>query len=610
MRRAKMFFNPSLAETPPDSTFRRSIPSTRVFFFQELVSLDATHRNFPLGLERWVSLRTFTEYRKRKLISASNLPATGRTMSPNSNGLSNPGAVVESPQSPGSESTDTAMMDTKGRIFVAKIPRTVTEDEFKEYFEMFGEVKDAYMPKDRTQRYYRGIGFVTYAEEESANRVMEVKHSFHDHEVVVDYAIPPKKQQKERKEQEATTKAEKVASDKVEEDPIVPQPPPKSEETVKFNSQLPILHEMTLAGTSLMESISGTQDRCPSTRPACLSGFNLPGLSQPEFGSCGSSYTGSPFVETPQPYLGYPPPQVSTMLDPPPPLQYHQQQQPECADFPALGTFHELEALMRTSSSLDFSLNGSMKHSHSFASTTDLSMVFDSSSDLMSTGAYSQESDVTFRSQQEAFPTTRSLSQEDILHALRETSYVKPPAVQLKDLVALATMQRMAAASNCGLSGGNSLQALGLDMMSQSPAGLGFNAGGINMGGMNAVPPSIGYADASNAFLADSLAPLQCASPSPLQRKWHREAPRVFVGRLPKELTKSDLNEHYSKFGPVMDVYMPRAKNCSAKHRGFGFVSFQTADSIERVIAHGAHVIKGHHVAVDRALPIDMAFFD
>lgn len=64
----------------------------------------------------------------------------------------------------------------QNRIFVAKIPRTVTEDEFKEYFSKYGMIVDAYMPKDRTQRYYRGIGFITFEGEDSASKIMADKH--------------------------------------------------------------------------------------------------------------------------------------------------------------------------------------------------------------------------------------------------------------------------------------------------------------------------------------------------------------------------------------------------------------------------------------------------
>lgn len=540
------------------------------------------------------------------------------------NGAPSPRAAAVDSQSVGSESAD-LIMDTKGRIFVAKIPRTVTEDEFKEYFETFGEVKDAYMPKDRTQRYYRGIGFVTYAEEESAGRVMEVKHSFHDQEVVVDFAIPPKKQQKERKEGEAaaamSAKASAAAPEATHEGSVAATRPPSRKEPVNFNGQLPILHEMSLAGTpSLMDSIGRKDDQCPSTRSPGLSGLSLPVLSQPEYGSFVTSYTGSKFVDAGQPYMGYCPPQVSTMPDPPPPLQFHhqpqqpQQPQQECVGFSALGTFHELEALMRTSSSLDFSLNGSMKHSHSFASTTDLSMVFDSSSDLMSSGAYSQESESVFRPQQETFPP---VSQDDILQALRESSYAKPPAVQQlqlqRDLAAIAAMQRMAAVGNAGGLQGASLQSLGLDRVAApQPSGWGLNASGIGVGGMNGVAAPMGFPDVMNRGVGlDALAPLASGSPASM-RKWQREAPRAFTSRMPRGLSQGELSEHSSgRFaGPLTDAYLARAKDCIADPRGLGFAPSQPPSSIEKTVAHGANVIKGHHGVMDRVLPMDMSFFD
>lgn len=49
------------------------------------------------------------------------------------------------------------------RIFVARIPSAVSDQQFRSYFEQFGVVQDAYMPKDAFKQGHRGIGFVTYA---------------------------------------------------------------------------------------------------------------------------------------------------------------------------------------------------------------------------------------------------------------------------------------------------------------------------------------------------------------------------------------------------------------------------------------------------------------
>eukprot|EP01025_Chloroclados_australasicus_P065315 TRINITY_DN8908_c1_g1_i1.p1 TRINITY_DN8908_c1_g1~~TRINITY_DN8908_c1_g1_i1.p1 ORF type:complete len:512 (-),score=41.64 TRINITY_DN8908_c1_g1_i1:3201-4736(-) len=77
----------------------------------------------------------------------------------------------------------------RNRVFVARIPDTLSETEFRNYFEQFGRVQDAYMPRDHTKQGYRGIGFVTYDDAESVDRVIKLKHVIKGVEVAVDLAI-------------------------------------------------------------------------------------------------------------------------------------------------------------------------------------------------------------------------------------------------------------------------------------------------------------------------------------------------------------------------------------------------------------------------------------
>ncbi|KAF6254023.1 hypothetical protein COO60DRAFT_1703535 [Scenedesmus sp. NREL 46B-D3] len=67
------------------------------------------------------------------------------------------------------------------RIFVARIPH---------YFEKYGRLQDAYMPRDHSRQMYRGIGFVTFASPESVEKVMACKHWLNGHEVAIDRATP------------------------------------------------------------------------------------------------------------------------------------------------------------------------------------------------------------------------------------------------------------------------------------------------------------------------------------------------------------------------------------------------------------------------------------
>ena len=101
-------------------------------------------------------------------------------------------------------------------------------------------------------------------------------------------------------------------------------------------------------------------------------------------------------------------------------------------------------------------------------------------------------------------------------------------------------------------------------------------------------------------------------------------APRIFVGKLPREATEQDVREHFSRFGFVLDVYLPRdrgdrggsqrlrhgaeergaaAAAAEGQHRGFGFVTFETRSALRRVVAGGPHVIRGALLAIDSAVP-------
>ena len=87
----------------------------------------------------------------------------------------------------------TVKSDGTNRIFVARIPASVSQLEFRAYFEAFGVIKDAYMPKDSNKLGHRGIGFVTYAHASSVERVMMCKHSLGGNELAIDRANPKDK---------------------------------------------------------------------------------------------------------------------------------------------------------------------------------------------------------------------------------------------------------------------------------------------------------------------------------------------------------------------------------------------------------------------------------
>ncbi|KAJ7538876.1 hypothetical protein O6H91_11G067000 [Diphasiastrum complanatum] len=76
------------------------------------------------------------------------------------------------------------------RIFVARIPSSVTDDTFRRYFEKYGTITDAFMPKDSRAKGHRGIGFVTFENSESVDKVMAEKHELAGSAIAVDRATP------------------------------------------------------------------------------------------------------------------------------------------------------------------------------------------------------------------------------------------------------------------------------------------------------------------------------------------------------------------------------------------------------------------------------------
>ncbi|KAI3841712.1 hypothetical protein MKX03_006856 [Papaver bracteatum] len=76
------------------------------------------------------------------------------------------------------------------RIFVARIPQTVTEAIFRSYFETYGEITDIYMPKDQGSKAHRGIGFITYETADSVDTLMSETHELEGSTIVVDRATP------------------------------------------------------------------------------------------------------------------------------------------------------------------------------------------------------------------------------------------------------------------------------------------------------------------------------------------------------------------------------------------------------------------------------------
>jgi len=69
---------------------------------------------------------------------------------------------------------------------------------------------------------------------------------------------------------------------------------------------------------------------------------------------------------------------------------------------------------------------------------------------------------------------------------------------------------------------------------------------------------------------------------------------KIFVGGLHYDLTPADLEKHFSKYGKVTDCVIMKDRD-SGKSRGFGFVSFESEDTVEKVLSAGKE-----HILLDK----------
>ncbi|MCD7461896.1 hypothetical protein HAX54_047353 [Datura stramonium] len=77
-----------------------------------------------------------------------------------------------------------------GKLFVGGIAWETTEESFRKHFSQFGEITDSVIMMDRISGRPRGFGFVTYADPEIADKVLEEDHTIDGRAVEVKKTVP------------------------------------------------------------------------------------------------------------------------------------------------------------------------------------------------------------------------------------------------------------------------------------------------------------------------------------------------------------------------------------------------------------------------------------
>lgn len=79
---------------------------------------------------------------------------------------------------------------------------------------------------------------------------------------------------------------------------------------------------------------------------------------------------------------------------------------------------------------------------------------------------------------------------------------------------------------------------------------------------------------------------------------------KIFVGGLPPTLNEDGFRQYFEAYGVVTDVVIMYDQQTN-RPRGFGFISFDSEDAVDRVLHKTFHDLNGKQVEVKRALPKD-----
>lgn len=77
---------------------------------------------------------------------------------------------------------------------------------------------------------------------------------------------------------------------------------------------------------------------------------------------------------------------------------------------------------------------------------------------------------------------------------------------------------------------------------------------------------------------------------------------KIFVGGLSADMTEKEFKRYFEQFGRITDVVVMH-DNVTHRPRGFGFITFDSEDSVEDVMLKSFHEVAGKKVEVKRAIP-------
>ncbi|KAI9109065.1 hypothetical protein K1719_020020 [Acacia pycnantha] len=81
---------------------------------------------------------------------------------------------------------------------------------------------------------------------------------------------------------------------------------------------------------------------------------------------------------------------------------------------------------------------------------------------------------------------------------------------------------------------------------------------------------------------------------------------KIFVGGLASSVTESDFKKYFDQFGTITDVVVMYDHN-TQRPRGFGFITYDSEEAVEKVLLKTFHELNGKMVEVKRAVPKELS---
>lgn len=76
---------------------------------------------------------------------------------------------------------------------------------------------------------------------------------------------------------------------------------------------------------------------------------------------------------------------------------------------------------------------------------------------------------------------------------------------------------------------------------------------------------------------------------------------KLFVGGLSQEVNDDDLKEHFEQFGAIEESKLMKDPT-TERSRGFGFITYESAESLNTAVSSAPHSIKGKEVTAKKAV--------